>query len=555
MMRSLISPAVLAALFLCAVGAARAEDVTAASRIVEVTVFPGRAEVTRAAAVDLPVGKSLVALEGLPASLFPQSVRVRTAAGPALRIGSVETQTVFAKEAVQAEERRLRQEIEELQDRRRQREDQISALRLKLEFIKSLGREAPKTVQEEIGRGSLAPETWQQAWSMIGDGAKEALDGIYAAEVEQRRIDREIQQKQRTLSQIRTGRKSSVTARIQVEATAPTKLRLALSYQVPGAGWRPLYDARLDTQAETLNWTQIGEVTQRTGEDWTDVQLILSTARPSGDARMPDLDTWFLDFLPQPMARSELSKFREAPEESRVGQAMQESDLLEKEDGEGLKALAPVAEVVASEFVAEYRIAGLAKVAADSAPRKFVIAERDMPATLAVQTVPKVVPLAYLFAEIEHPGEEPWLSGPVSIFRDGGFVGTSFLALLRPGEKRKLSFGVDDKVKVGFRLLEGERSREGLINKDRRVERRFLIELENLHKRAFEVTVLDQLPVSRDERIEVELLSNSTAPSSNDLDDRKGVLAWIRNLEPAQSDSIRFGYAVTYPEKETLPGF
>ena len=42
---------------------------------------------------------------------------------------------------------------------------------------------------------------------------------------------------------------------------------------------------------------QIGEVRQRTGEDWSNVRLTLSTARPSVSARLPELDPWFIEFV------------------------------------------------------------------------------------------------------------------------------------------------------------------------------------------------------------------------------------------------------------------
>ena len=52
---------------------------------------------------------------------------------------------------------------------------------------------------------------------------------------------------------------------------------------------------------------------------------------------------------------------------------------------------------------------------------------------LAIRVVPKIVPAAYLYGEIEYQGEAPLLPGPVAIFRDGMFVGTSAIDLLRPG--------------------------------------------------------------------------------------------------------------------------
>ncbi|MDH3790769.1 MAG: DUF4140 domain-containing protein, partial [Rhodospirillales bacterium] len=95
-----------------------AEAVQAESRISTVTVFPDRAEVTRVAEAALPAGESTVALAGLPASLFAETVRVRGAAEGRFQIGSVETRQVFAEEAVKQEERRLNREVEELGDQR-----------------------------------------------------------------------------------------------------------------------------------------------------------------------------------------------------------------------------------------------------------------------------------------------------------------------------------------------------------------------------------------------------------------------------------------------------
>jgi uncharacterized protein (TIGR02231 family) len=533
--------------------------VEAESRISAVTVFPDRAEVTRVVEAALPAGESTVALAGLPASLFAETVRVRGAAEGRFQIGSVETRQVFAEAAVKEEERRLNREIEELGDQRRALKDRVAALRVQLDFITAIGREAPKTANEELVRGKLDPESWKRAWTSLGGGAAEAFEGIRVAEAGQRRLDRKIARKKRELGQIRTGRKASVTAQVNVALSTPERLRLELSYQVPGASWRPLYDARLDSETVKVGLTQIGEVRQRTGEDWSEVQLTLSTARPAASARMPDLESWFIDFAQVMPLESYRSKgYAREAEKVAEGLALLRDEADEMETAQEpmvAQAPAPVAEVVVGEFASEYRIAGAANVPADNAPHKFVIDERSIGAALAVRVVPKIAPLAYLYAEIELPDGEPLLPGPVSVFRDGAFIGTGSLGLLRPGEKHKFSFGIDDKVRVTYRLVEGERSREGLINKDRRQARLFRTEVTNHHARAIGITVLDQMPVPRDERIEAELLKESSKPTEKDVEERKGVLAWTYDYAPGEKRAVVFGYAVTYPEGETVPGF
>jgi uncharacterized protein (TIGR02231 family) len=212
------------------------------------------------------------------------------------------------------------------------------------------------------------------------------------------------------------------------------------------------------------------------------------------------------------------------------------------------------AQLVASEFAAEYRIPGSATVPSDDAPHKFAIATHELSAALAVRAVPKQTPFAHLYATVTYDGAEPLLPGQVSVFRDGAFVGTDVMDMLRPQEKEQFGFGVDDKVRVEYRLATGEQSTGGLFTESNRIERRYRVEVANHHARPMEITVLDALPVSRDERIDVDTLSGTTRPTTEDWEDHKGVLAWTYDLKPAEERVIEFGYAVTYPEGTIVAG-
>jgi uncharacterized protein (TIGR02231 family) len=168
--------------------------------------------------------------------------------------------------------------------------------------------------------------------------------------------------------------------------------------------------------------------------------------------------------------------------------------------------------------------------------------------------VPKQAPFAHLYAAVTYHGAEPLLPGQVSVFRDGAFVGTDVMDMLRPQEEEQLGFGVDDKVRVEYRLEDGEQSTGGLFAENNRVERRYRVEVANHHSKPMEITVLDALPVSQDERIEVEKLSGTTKPTTEDWEDHKGVLAWTYEFKPAEERIISFGYGVTYPEGTIVAG-
>ncbi len=264
---------------------------------------------------------------------------------------------------------------------------------------------------------------------------------------------------------------------------------------------------------------------------------------------MPDLDPWFIDFL-----------FPE-PQEGYIGKVARKPMLMEMEAVADVAEAAPepveqkVAQAVVSEFAAEYRIAGKASVPSDSSPHKFTVAEQKQKLELAVRVVPKVEEKAYLYGMYRNTGDVPLLPGEVNIYRDNTFIGSADLPLLRPDEEYRFSFGQDDRVRVKYRLDTGERSKKGIFNSKRRVERTYITEITSYHEQPIEITVLDQLPVPQDERIEVEMLKQTTEPTKRDVDEKKGVMAWSYTYKKDEKRQLKFGYSVTYPEDEEVPGF
>ena len=79
----------------------------------------------------------------------------------------------------------------------------------------------------------------------------------------------------------------------------------------------------------------------------------------------------------------------------------------------------------------------------------------------------------------------------------------------------------------------------------------FRITLKNLHERAIAVAVIDQIPVSQNADIKIELIGK-TAPSKRDLEDKRGLLAWEMKLEPDEERLVDFGYRVTWPAAKRI---
>jgi uncharacterized protein (TIGR02231 family) len=165
--------------------------------------------------------------------------------------------------------------------------------------------------------------------------------------------------------------------------------------------------------------------------------------------------------------------------------------------------------------------------------------------------VPKLVPKAYLYAKLVLPKGSPLLPGRVSLFRDGTFVGTGELPVLSPGEEHQIGFGSDDQVRVRHAISEEKRGETGLISSARTDSRNFRITVKNLHERAVDLVVQDQIPVSQNQDIRVEL-AGPMAPTRKDIDDKRGVLSFESKLEPEEERVIEFGYRVVWPGSRAI---
>ena len=86
---------------------------------------------------------------------------------------------------------------------------------------------------------------------------------------------------------------SKMQVAVHLTAPAETNGNFKVRYRIGDDGWAPFYDARLSTpdkaQKSKVELVRRAEVMQSSGENWDNVALTLSTARPLGATSAPDL--------------------------------------------------------------------------------------------------------------------------------------------------------------------------------------------------------------------------------------------------------------------------
>jgi uncharacterized protein (TIGR02231 family) len=157
-------------------------------------------------------------------------------------------------------------------------------------------------------------------------------------------------------------------------------------------------------------------------------------------------------------------------------------------------------------------------------------------------------PTAFLEASFVQNEDAPLLPGEVSIYRDGMFVGRGKMASAGKDETVRLGFGADDKVKIERSVLKRNEGSSGLIVTSKTDERAFKTTVRNGHDFAIKVAVEDQLPVSENEEIAVDMLPSTTPPTATNVHDKRGVLEWAFEAKAGEVRDINFAWRLRWPK-------
>ncbi len=241
-----------------------------------------------------------------PLTLDPSSLRVEGEAGAKFTIGAIDTRPPRAAPPVNLPE--LDKRIEALKDERANLAGAINAATARRKFAERFAESSPAGLGD---KGEARPiAEWRAAFAAVAEEVASADTAIRDAERKQRDIDREIA---RLESDRATKPPNKLEVRIDLAAATAAKATLRVTYAVRQARWAPLYDARLDTGTKDrkpgLELVRRAEITQSTGEDWSNVALAVSTVRTARGGSAPELNSLIVKYPqpPRPLAGGALS--------------------------------------------------------------------------------------------------------------------------------------------------------------------------------------------------------------------------------------------------------
>jgi hypothetical protein len=322
----------------------------------------------------------------------------------------------------------------------------------------------------------------------------------------------------------RLGRAKKMAYSVKVTLEPPpsdlVSLSVELIYVTRAAQWMPIYDAR--HEGDRLRLTSMALVRQATGEDWTDIELYATTARPPLSEPLPPL---------VPIAVKSRSR---AENKSIV--ASSEID----------PRLAGVASAGADEGAAEVELCAPSRVnvPSSSRPVRVELFDVELPVKTRLETAPMKRPVALLVADVENSSGHILLPGRVNVFRGASYAGQTELGFVSARERFRIPLGSDASVRIK-REVKTNPEKEALFGGAVTQSYSRRITVENLSAAPVRLIVRDRLPVSRAAEATVRV---AQIDRGAELDEESGVYALEVQLAAREKRELLAEFSVTAPK-------
>lgn len=534
-----------------------ADTFTADARVDLVTIYPGHATVTRLITLDLPAGQHDIIVPDLPQGLSPQGLRVSAPTGT--QIGAVNlandrlpvTPDQSAPEIVAAKE-----EVERLESILRDSDAAIAVIRLRvaaadaqITFLQNL---AQGRAGNALTDGSIA--NIQALAQMVGSETLAARQTAFDAEQEAKAAERArqddldaLKDAQQALAALMVPEQDGSVLTFTLNAAKAGAYTVDISSVEGFANWAPVYDMRLTTgNAAVLDIDRAVVISQQSGQDWNDVQLVLSTARP-GEQTAPS-EVW-----PQPrriIPKDDLDREGGVGLLSADAQSFARSGAVMMEDA----LAAPTAVTAQADFsgaTVTYTYPGRVTIRNGVDDLRLALDTLSLDADVWAEAVPSRDSIAYRMAEFTNTTGEVLLPGQALLFADGTMIGFDQMSLLAAGADQRLGFGPLDGLRLTRAMPRKSEGDVGVFTSANQLNELVVMTVENLTGQDWPVLVRDAFSYTEQEDLEVDLTTSPPATRLNP-EGRRGILEWDLELYAGATQEIVLDYTLTWPSDYVL---
>lgn len=528
-----------------------ADDIAVNSRVAAVTVFPNMAEITRRADFDLPAGLHRLVLRNIPQSAYLETLQIGLSGATQKALlyreegvppRSADDPKVLAAEALIRE---VEGRIDKVEDDVRRARTEATAARTAIGFLEQLG--------SNEGLAEAGAEALRDITRMIASEADAAGKQALEAQIRARAIEDQLEDLEEELARAEQALEAIdrededrhyLVIEVDVAETGPGALELR--YLSGGEVFSmPSYEWHLITgETSEVTLKRGFGLQQGTGENWENVALTISTLQPEEQGSPSDLYAqrrWISDQRPEPKMRSQAADYMAAA----APEPMMEPVVIEE-------AAAPTWGADTSGPGVTYRFGHPVSLASGADIVKLDMDALSTEAEVLAVAVPMSDETAYRVAKVTNTFGEDLLPGEeVPMFVDGKLVTLTYFVGAVAGQAFDLGFGAIPGLQLTRRTLQRSEGERGVISRSNQQEEVVEITVENLTEESWPLRLLDRVPYSEQEELEITWTAQPSVSEAN-VEKERGILAWEFDLAPGEDRLIRLETTLSWPEGKLL---
>jgi uncharacterized protein (TIGR02231 family) len=517
------------------------------SEIKNVTVFLSGAQVTSTASVSLPAGTTNVIFRDLTQYISSDNNMQVKAEG-----GDVTILSVVRKLNYMSNDNALPKELKALQDTLEALDDRTTLFNNMIEVYE---HEEQMLIANNKDIGGINTGVNIAELEKAANLLRSRLMDIQTKKMDLQKKVKKIGEQysvlQNQINELNTQQnKTTSEITVSVSSKIATSTKLIISYMVDNAGWAPYYDIRAENTDKPIRLEYKAHIWQNTGYDWDNVKINLSTGNPAQSSTQPKLTEWWVNITDPYSYRYNTQT------SSGMGRLNTLDDRLSNYDHPGdtkndsslpFSTTSNYTTVTENQINTSFDISIPYSIPSDNKPYSVAIQDYNMPAGYKYFSVPKMDKDAFLLARINSWEQYNLMSADANIYYEGMYIGTSFINTRNTSDTLDISLGRDKNVVVTRVKLQNF-SEKKIIGANKKETYTFEITVRNNKKQSIEIVLEDQIPVSQNSEIEVELLDSSDAEYNEEI----GKLSWPLNLVPGETKKIKLTYSVKYPKDKLI---
>lgn len=324
---------------------------------------------------------------------------------------------------------------------------------------------------------------------------------------------------------------------INLHADKAVETSFKVDYYTYNVNWNPSYEIRVDDLEKPMNLVYNANLSQHTGIDWEKVSLRFSNGNPNLNNNIPNLDPWWISYMPENTNMQPLMNRTMAAK----------GYTIESEEVAMDNAMATVS---SSQLQTSFVIETPYDVYTNKKPIAIQLQNHKLPASYTYYSIPSKHDAAFLLAKVADWEKYNLLPGEAQLIVDKQYAGKSYINPSETSDTLLISLGKDQRIITKRKRIDEKGSKSSFLGNTQKRSYTYEIELRNTAKETASIEVKELVPVSTEKDIVVDLNKLSGAKVNSE----KGELTWKIDLKPNETKKLLVSYTITYPKGKDISG-